>query len=102
MKSQTAFLQTKILGAQALSLTPTEAEQVIEAGIEETQKLREQLYQKHVAPILEQNRLELEMAKATMSAEYEAQIKELAVQNWQYKTDLLKAQNIISTLTQFQ
>lgn len=90
MKSQTDFLRNKVMGTQALSLTPMELEQAVDADAEQSQKLREELYKTHVAPRIEQNRLEYEAKLAEMQAEYEADKKYLADKNWEYKDQIKK------------
>lgn len=61
VKSQTEFLRNKVLGEQYFSLmTPKEADVEIENSVEESNRIREELYKKHVAPQLEKNRTEYE------------------------------------------
>jgi hypothetical protein len=62
IQSQTDFLRNKVLGERSFSLTPGEAEIEIDNSVEESQRLREELYKKHVAPMLEKNRQEYEKA----------------------------------------
>jgi hypothetical protein len=88
MKSQTNFLQNKVLGSQALSLNQNELEAVIETGVEETQKMREELYKKHVASQIEGIRNEYEAKLTAMQASHETELKSVSVQNWQYKSEI--------------
>lgn len=119
MKSQTDFLRNKVIGSDAFNLTPSELELTVDSSVEESQRLREELYKKHVAPRIEQNRLDYESKLAAMQAEhdeamrvmqeqYETRIrnyetdfasmqshhedekKYLAVQNWQFKDQIKK------------
>jgi hypothetical protein len=83
MKSQTDFLRTKILGSQAFSLTMNEIELAVDASVEEAQRLREELYLKHVAPQLEQNRQEYEAKLTALQQAHEAEFASLAELNWQ-------------------
>jgi hypothetical protein len=90
MKSQTDFLRSKVIGPRGLELTPSEVELEVEASVEQSQRLREELYKKHVAPRIEQNRLDYEAKLTAMQEEYEADKKYLAVQNWQFKDQIKK------------
>lgn len=74
MKSQTDFLRNKIVGSRAFSLTPSELELEVETSVEQSQKLREELYKKHVAPRIEQNRLDFEAKLAAMQAEHQTEM----------------------------
>lgn len=76
IKSQTDFLRNKVLGENALSLSPNEADQEIEASLEEAQRIREELYKKHVTPILEQNKSDYDAALVQNREEYEASLVE--------------------------
>jgi hypothetical protein len=60
IRSQTDFLMNKVLGENALTLTPEKQDEALEATLEEAQRIREELYKKHVAPVLEKNRQEYE------------------------------------------
>lgn len=97
MKSQTDFLRSKVIGPRGLELTPSEVELEVETSVEQSQRLREELYKKHVAPRIEQNRLDYEAKLADMrtqltemQAQYEEEKKYLAVQNWEYKDQIKK------------
>lgn len=97
MKSQTDFLRSKVIGPRGLELTPSEVELEVDASVEQSQRLREELYKKHVAPRIEQNRLDYEAKLAEMrtqltemQAQYEEEKKYLAVQNWEYKDQIKK------------
>lgn len=86
IKSQTDFLRNKVLGERSFSLTDDEAEVVIDNSIEESQRIREELYKKHVAPKLETNRQEYEASLAAQKTAHEAVlIRERAM----HKTDLM-------------
>jgi hypothetical protein len=58
--SQTEFLRQKVLGENALSLTPSEADKAVQISLDEANRVREELYKQHVAPILNTNREEYE------------------------------------------
>jgi hypothetical protein len=85
MKSQTDFLRNKIIGSRAFNLSPSELEQEVQTSVEQSQQLREELYQKHVAPRIEQNRLEYEAKLAAMQAENET---EMAAMQARYETHI--------------
>lgn len=74
MKSQTDFLRNKIVGSRAFNLTPRELELEVESSAEQSQKLREELYKKHVAPRIEQNRLEYEAKLVAMQTEHKTEM----------------------------
>lgn len=74
IKSQTDFLRNKVLGERSFSLTPKEAEVEIENSVEESQRIREELYKKHVAPVLEKNREEYESKIADLKSEHQQEI----------------------------
>jgi hypothetical protein len=80
IKSQTDFLRNKVLGERSFSLTPKEAETEIENSVEESQRIREELYKKHVAPQLERNREEYEAALAEERATFQQNIAQLSRQ----------------------
>jgi hypothetical protein len=88
MKSQTDFLRNKVLGSEALSLNSNELELVVDNSVEQAQKLREELYMKHVAPQIEQTRANYEAQLAHLKTEHEMEMKDLAVQNWQFKGEI--------------
>lgn len=71
MRLQTDFLRNKVLGDQSFSLSPTEADSLLESSIEEAQRVRDDLYKKHVAPILEKNKQEYDdaLSAARIAAE---------------------------------
>lgn len=69
LQSQTEFLRTKVLGDAGLSLTPNEVDTLIEDSVEEANLIREELYKKHVAPILEQNKQEYREALSNVESE---------------------------------
>lgn len=101
MKSQTDFLRNKVLGSQALNLSQNELELAVDSSVEEAQRLREELYMKHVAPQIEQTRLEYETKLAAMQAAHENEIKTLAIQNWQYKSDIQKLEGQLALMESF-
>jgi hypothetical protein len=74
IKSQTDFLRNKVLGEKSLSLSPKEAEEEIEATLEEAQRIREGLYKKHVAPVLEQNKNDYDAALVLNREEYNEEL----------------------------
>lgn len=98
MKSQTDFLRNKVLGSQALNLTANEIELAVDSSVEEASRLREELYMKHVAPQIEHTRQDYETKLAAMQASHEAEMKKLAIQNWQYKSDIQKLQGQIALM----
>lgn len=83
MKSQTNFLRSKVLGPQSLSLSQNEIELTVDSSVEEAQRLREELYMRHVAPQLEQYRLEYETKVATMQAVFDEEARKLGLKNFQ-------------------
>lgn len=87
-KAQTGFLESKVLGSQALSLSPDETSTIVEANVEEAKRMREELYRQHVAPMIEQLRSEYEEKLAALQASHDEDMKRLAVENWNYKQQL--------------
>lgn len=77
IKSQTDFLRNKVLGERSFSLSPNEAEAEIEKSVEESQRIREELYKKHVAPKLEQNRLEYEKSLTEQTTSHHQELENL-------------------------
>lgn len=77
IKSQTDFLRNKVLGERSFSLSPNEAEAEIEKSVEESQRIREELYKKHVAPKLEQNRLEYEKSLTEQKTSHHQKLENL-------------------------
>lgn len=71
IKAQTDFLRNKVLGERSFSLTDDEAEVVIDSSVEESQRIREELYKKHVAPKLEKNRQEYEASIAELKTSHQ-------------------------------
>lgn len=74
IKSQTDFLRNKVLGERSFSLTPKEAEIEIEKSVEESQRIREELYKKHVSPVLLQNREEYASKIADLKSEHQQEM----------------------------
>lgn len=74
IKSQTDFLRNKVLGERSFSLTPKEAETEVEKSVEESQRIREELYKKHVSPVLEKNREEYASKIADLKSEHQQEM----------------------------
>ena len=100
MKSQTDFLRNKILGSQSLSLSQNEIELTVDSSVEEAQRLREELYMRHVAPQIEQYRLEYETKVAAMQATYDEGTRKLALKNFQSEGIIKQLNNRIEELEQ--
>ena len=75
IKSQTDFLRNKVMGSNAFSLNPEELESAVDSSLEESQRVREELYKLHVAPILEQNKKEYEEALERQKTTYDESLK---------------------------
>lgn len=78
IKAQTDFLRNKVLGERSFSLTDDEAEIVIDSSLEESQRIREELYKKHVAPKLEKNRQEYEKSIADLKDSHQIEYDRLS------------------------
>lgn len=78
IKAQTDFLRNKVLGERSFSLTDDEAEVVIDSSVEESQRIREELYKKHVAPKLEKNRQEYEASIAELKTSHQKEFNLLS------------------------
>jgi hypothetical protein len=76
IRTQTDFLMNKVLGENALTLTPEKQNETLDATLEEAQRIREELYKKHVAPVLEKNRQEYEEALVQNRNALEQELKE--------------------------
>lgn len=74
IKSQTDFLKNKVLGNDSLTLSSKEADDEIDATLEEAKRIREELYKQHVAPVLEKNKAEHDAAVVQNREEYEAEL----------------------------
>ena len=64
VRAQTAFLAQKVMGDDSLTLNPGEAQAQLEATAEEAESVRDALYQKHVAPVLQANKEKYERSLA--------------------------------------
>lgn len=98
MKSQTDFLRNKILGSRAFRLSPSEMEKEVQEKIEQGKQLREELYKNHVAPQIEQNRLEYEAQLTAMQAEHQ---KEMAMMQEKYEEQIKTLEEDSASLRAF-